>query len=111
MRSGTRCASGPGAGGAVGAAGAARGSSRSTCEPPAGVRLQPIAKVTGWGPSADARRPGGLGGVAVGGPVVHLLDTASPPGAVVGLPARDGRRRSPGSLLDERVAAALDSGA
>ena len=37
-----------------------------------GVDLRPLAKVTGWGPPRRPRRPGRLGGVALGRPAGHV---------------------------------------
>jgi primosomal protein N' (replication factor Y) len=64
-------------------------------EPPAGVTLQPLAKVTGWGP------PPGLFDLADwaawrwAGRPASLLRTASPPNAVRGLPRRPSLRVPP----------------
>jgi primosomal protein N' (replication factor Y) (superfamily II helicase) len=55
-------------------------------EPPAGVRLRPLAKLSGWGPSAEVIDLGRWAAHRWFGPLVHLLDTASPPGAVRSLP-------------------------
>jgi primosomal protein N' (replication factor Y) len=53
---------------------------------PAGVMLKPIAKVTGWGPSATTIDLARWASWRWAGRLVHLLDTASPPGAVPALP-------------------------
>ena len=53
---------------------------------PEGVTLKPIAKVTGWGPSADTIELARWASWRWAGRLVHLLDTASPPGAVPALP-------------------------
>ena len=53
--------------------------------PPAGVQLKPIAKVTGWGPSAEVIDLARWASWRWAGRLVHLLDTASPPGAVPSL--------------------------
>ena len=60
--------------------------------PPAGVRLQPLAKVTGWGPPADVVELARWAAWWWAGPVRRLLRAASPPGAVRGLPPRPARR-------------------
>ena len=78
-------------------------------EPPAGVRLQPIAKVTGWGPSDDVVALAEWAAWRWAGRVVHLLDTASPAGAVPALPAPGGS--TAGDLaLDPRAGDALAAG-
>src|SRR3954451_20119373 len=56
-------------------------------EPPEGVTLKPIAKVTGWGPSAELIDLAGWAAWRWAGRSLHLRDTASPPGAVRSLPA------------------------
>jgi primosomal protein N' (replication factor Y) len=78
-------------------------------EPPAGVRLQPIAKVTGWGPSAAVVALAEWAAWRWAGRIVHLLDTASPPGAVPVLPA-PGRSTAGDLQADTRVVAALGAG-
>ncbi|HEY2429481.1 MAG TPA: hypothetical protein VGI06_11160, partial [Acidimicrobiales bacterium] len=54
--------------------------------PPAGVALQPIAKVTGWGPSPDVVELTSWGAWRWAGRRTALLRTASPLGAVRSLP-------------------------
>ena len=82
-------------------------------EPPPGVTLTPIAKVTGWGPSADADRAGPLGGVAVGGSTgadaAHRL--ARHRGAGVLPPRPDPAGRRPAGPADELAAEALAAAA
>ena len=51
-------------------------------EPPPGVTLKPIAKVTGWGPSEDMIDLARWAAHRWAGRVSNLLTTASPPGAV-----------------------------
>ncbi|MGQ0519988.1 MAG: hypothetical protein ACT4PX_02405 [Actinomycetota bacterium] len=55
--------------------------------PPAGVRLQPLAKVTGWGPPEPLVDLARWAAWRWAGPVRPVLRAASPPGAVRGLPA------------------------
>jgi primosomal protein N' (replication factor Y) (superfamily II helicase) len=56
-------------------------------EPPAGVTLRPIAKVTGWGPSADLIELAEWAAWRWAGRPQHMLTTASPDGVVGALPA------------------------
>ena len=68
-----------------------------------GRPLQPLAKVTGWGPSADLVELAGWAAWRWAGRRSAFLRTASPPGAVRGLPAprRDAAHAAgapPGSL-------------
>ncbi|MCU1485249.1 MAG: priA, partial [Actinomycetia bacterium] len=56
-------------------------------EAPAGVALKPIAKVTGWGPAPELFPLAGWAAWRWAGRPPHLLRTASPDGAVRGLPA------------------------
>ncbi|MGQ0615513.1 MAG: hypothetical protein ACT4PW_00730 [Acidimicrobiia bacterium] len=67
-------------------------------EPPPGVTLRPIAKVTGWGPAADVVALAEWAAWRWAGRLVHLLDAASPPGAVPCLPSPPaaGARPAPG---------------
>ena len=55
-------------------------------EPPAGVVLRPLAKVTGWGPPADLVDLAGWAAWRWAGRRSQLLRTASPDFAVRGLP-------------------------
>jgi primosomal protein N' (replication factor Y) len=62
--------------------------------PPDGVALKPLGKVTGWGPPAELVDVAQWAAWRWAGPVTAFLGTASPPGAVLGLPVaphRDGR--------------------
>jgi len=61
-------------------------------EPPEGVMLKPIAKVTGWGPPADMVDLAHWAAWRWAGRVTALLGTASPPGAVTNLPTAGPRR-------------------
>lgn len=54
--------------------------------PPAGVRVHPLAKVTGWGPPAPLVDLARWAAWRWAGPVRAVLRSASPPGAVRGLP-------------------------
>ncbi|HEX2700573.1 MAG TPA: hypothetical protein VHM89_10275 [Acidimicrobiales bacterium] len=54
--------------------------------PPAGVRLQPLAKVTGWGPPPALVDLARWAAWRWAGPLRAVLRSASPPGAVRGLP-------------------------
>lgn len=51
-------------------------------DPPPGVDVKPIAKVTGWGPPADVIDLARWAAWRWAGRPVHLLRTASPPGTV-----------------------------
>jgi primosomal protein N' (replication factor Y) len=78
---------------------------------PAGVTLKPIAKVTGWGPSPDTIDLARWASWRWAGRLVHLLDTASPPGAVPVLPrarAAAAVPRGPHAVVVERVPPATD---
>jgi primosomal protein N' (replication factor Y) len=55
-------------------------------EPPAGVTLQSIAKVTGWGPSVEVIEVARWAARRWAGPLSLLLRAASPDTAVAGLP-------------------------
>ena len=82
--------------------------------PPAGVALKAIAKVTGWGPPVDLVDLAGWAAWRWAGRRAHFLRTASPPGAVRGLPAaaaQDGPERfAAGSVPDPTAAEALGQG-
>jgi primosomal protein N' (replication factor Y) len=56
-------------------------------EPPDGVDVRPLAKVTGWGPSADVIELARWAAWRWAGPLPLLLRSASPPAAVRGLPS------------------------
>ena len=55
--------------------------------PPPGVRLRPLAKVTGWGPPPELVELARWAAWRWAGRPTSFLRTASPPGAVVRLPA------------------------
>jgi primosomal protein N' (replication factor Y) len=55
-------------------------------EAPTGVALKPIAKVSGWGPSADVIELADWAAWRWAGRPPHFLRTASPPSVVRGLP-------------------------
>lgn len=55
-------------------------------EPPADVVLRPLARVTGHGPAPELIELAGWAAWRWAGRPAHLLRTASPPGAVSGLP-------------------------
>jgi primosomal protein N' (replication factor Y) len=55
-------------------------------EPPEGVTLRPIAKITGWGPAPELLELASWAAWRWAGRTPHFLRTASPPGAVQGLP-------------------------
>lgn len=55
-------------------------------EPPSGVRLQPLAKVTGWGPPPDVVDLADWAAWRWAGRPAHLLGTATADRAVPGLP-------------------------
>jgi primosomal protein N' (replication factor Y) len=55
-------------------------------EPPEGVTLRPIAKVTGWGPARELFELADWAAWRWAGRPPHFLRTASPTGAVQGLP-------------------------
>lgn len=61
-------------------------------EVPAGRRLLPIAKVSGFGPPADLVELAGWAGWRWAGPVTRFLSTASPPVVVRGLPGPQAAR-------------------
>jgi primosomal protein N' (replication factor Y) len=63
-------------------------------EPPPGVALKPIAKVTGWGPSGEVIDLARWAAWRWAGRLIHLLGTASPPGAVRALPPPRAERAS-----------------
>jgi primosomal protein N' (replication factor Y) (superfamily II helicase) len=76
-------------------------------EPPAGVALRPVRGVTGFGPPADVLELADWAAWRWAGRPAHFLRTASPPGAVKGLPPpATGRRPSGGDPVAEEVLAA-----
>lgn len=66
--------------------------------PPPGVRLRPLAKVTGWGPPAPLVDLARWAAWRWAGPVRAVLRSASPPAAVRGLPAPPGPPTAPAAL-------------
>jgi primosomal protein N' (replication factor Y) len=74
--------------------------------PPAGVSLKPLAKVTGWGPSAEIIELAGWAATRWAGRRASLLKTASPSMAVRGLPQPSLRTPPPGDV-DGTIADAL----
>ena len=56
-------------------------------EPPEGVQVRPLAKVTGWGPAPEVIETARWAAWRWAGPLALVLRTASPPAAVRGLPA------------------------
>lgn len=77
-------------------------------EPPSGVEVRPLAKVTGWGPAPEVVDVARWAAWRWAGPVPLLLRTASPPAAVRGLPpAPEPEPRLSGRPADELVEEAL----
>lgn len=76
-------------------------------EPPPGVALRPIAKVTGWGPSPELIDLADWAAWRWAGRPASLLGTASPPNAVTGLPRVPARTVPVPAVNDELVADAL----
>jgi len=64
-------------------------------EPPPGVALSPLARVSGWGPPAELIDLSGWAAWRWAGHRAHFLRSASPPGAVRTLPAAASTRRPP----------------
>ena len=69
-------------------------------EPPGGVTLKPIAKVTGWGPPPDLVELAGWAAWRWAGRRAALLGTASPERAVRGLPPPPPRPAGPPAVAD-----------
>ena len=69
--------------------------------PPPGVRLRPLAKVTGWGPPAPLVDLARWAAWRWAGPLRPVLRAASPPGAVGGLPAAPPTRLRPAGPGDD----------
>jgi primosomal protein N' (replication factor Y) (superfamily II helicase) len=76
-------------------------------EPPAGVTLAPIAKVTGWGPGPELIELADWGAWRWAGRPAQLLRTASPDTAVRVLPPARPRRSAPTGPEDPLAAEAL----
>ena len=81
-------------------------------QPATGMRLRPIAKVTGWGPPAPVLELAGWAAWRWAGRRASLLASASPAAAVTSLPGSPAPTPGPahtvvGAELDELVAAAL----
>ena len=72
-------------------------------EPPAGVALRPLAKVTGWGPPADIVELAEWAAWRWAGRAATLLRTASPPVAVSGIPTP--QPSPPMTVISDEVAA------
>jgi primosomal protein N' (replication factor Y) len=75
--------------------------------PPPGVDLLPIAKVTGWGPAPELFGVAEWAAWRFAGRVPHFLRTASPTGAVRGLPAPERAAAIPTAPTDPLVTEAL----
>jgi primosomal protein N' (replication factor Y) len=75
--------------------------------PPPGVKLQPIAKVTGWGPPAELIDLARWAAWRWAGRAASFLRTASPERVVGGLPAPAGRRAPIPAVEDPVITAAL----
>ncbi|HEX9258545.1 MAG TPA: hypothetical protein VF855_03340 [Acidimicrobiales bacterium] len=65
-------------------------------DPPAGVTLKPIAKVTGWGPAADVIDLARWAAWRWAGRLAPLMVTASPPRAVASVGVADRRASAAG---------------
>ncbi|HUF33159.1 MAG TPA: hypothetical protein VMN58_08145 [Acidimicrobiales bacterium] len=78
--------------------------------PPAGVTLLPLAKVTGWGPAPDLIELARWAAWRWAGRPAHLLRTASPPGAVRGLPRTDAAEPPAATVRDPLADRALAAG-
>ena len=76
-------------------------------EPPEGVELRPIAKITGWGPSPELFPLARWAAWRWAGRPPHFLRTASPPGAVQGLPPAEAVASVPVAPADPLVHEAL----
>jgi primosomal protein N' (replication factor Y) len=79
--------------------------------PPADVALRPLAKVRGWGPSAEVLALAEWATWRWGGRLPHFLRTASPDNAVLGLPAPEQVAAVPVGPADPLTADALAGGA
>lgn len=72
-------------------------------EPPAGVTLQSLAKVSGWGPPAEIFDLADWASWRWAGRPATVLRTASPPSVVRGLPRAPGRIPPPVVVATEEV--------
>jgi primosomal protein N' (replication factor Y) len=79
-------------------------------DPPAGVALREITKVTGWGPPPEIVDLARWAAWRWAGTPAHFLVTASPDGVVGALPARSPRRVPVPGPYDPLAVAALDGG-
>ena len=68
-------------------------------EPPAGVVVQPLAKVSGWGPPAEILDLAEWASWRWAGRTVSVLRTASPDGVVRGLPRLPARPAAPATTV------------
>jgi primosomal protein N' (replication factor Y) len=75
--------------------------------PPPGVDLLQIAKVTGWGPAPELFGVAEWAAWRFAGRVPHFLRTASPPGAVHGLPPPERSGAIPTAPTDQLITEAL----
>ena len=78
-------------------------------EPPEGVTLKPITKVTGWGPPAPILELAQWAAWRWAGPVTTFLGAASPPAVVSGLPAVARSGVPVPAVADARLAAAFEA--
>jgi primosomal protein N' (replication factor Y) len=78
-------------------------------EPPTGVTVQPIAKVTGWGPPPEVIELARWAAWRWAGRTASFLRTASPERVVGGLPSAPGRGAPVPAVEDELIAAAVRS--
>ncbi len=79
-------------------------------EPPPGVTLAPLAKVTGWGPAPDLIELADWGAWRWAGRPAQLLRTASPDTAVRVLPPARPPRSAPTGPVDTLAAEAVGAG-
>src|SRR5690606_25986559 len=79
-------------------------------DPPAGVQVRDLAKVTGWGPAPEIIDLARWAAWRWAGRTASLLRTASPPRAVRALPAAPRRDVPLGGVDDELLADAFARG-
>ena len=77
---------------------------RLDVEPPDGVNLRPLAKVTGWGPGPDVIRVAAWAAWRWAGRPASFLGTASPEVAVRGLPPRPQTRPPAAAAMADPLA-------